>query len=258
MRLELTGDKSPVYAAAPDKSGLAGFIRCRRVARRFIFGGHGITEFDRQNSLGTRIQIIADKIGADANKLIHNLNVLKDTGYVESAPMGYKITLQGIDAVKKWRKRVELVTEFEQISEMSPQPRGRALQKLLAKVFEQYGWSQEEGVRTSHEEMDVIVHKEREYYLIECKWEKDHIEADVVRELFGKLNNREGVRGIIVSMSGFTSGAVKQAEEYANIRVILFFGPEDVRSLVYERSSFDTLLNSKYQKIITRKQVLFD
>jgi hypothetical protein len=42
--------KSPVYGAAPDKSGLAGFIRRCFVARRFIFGGHGITEFECQNS----------------------------------------------------------------------------------------------------------------------------------------------------------------------------------------------------------------
>jgi len=39
--------KSPVYGAAPDESGLAGFIRRCFVARRFIFGGLGITEFER-------------------------------------------------------------------------------------------------------------------------------------------------------------------------------------------------------------------
>ncbi len=46
--------KSPVYGVTPDKSGLAGFIRRGGVARRFIFGGHDRTEFDRQNSLRSR------------------------------------------------------------------------------------------------------------------------------------------------------------------------------------------------------------
>lgn len=205
------------------------------------------------------IQTLTDKMGVDAHLLVKNLRVLEDLEYVEPVTTGsFKITYKGLDAVKEWRQQLELAAEFERVSEMSPQPRGRALQKLFAKVVEKYGWSQEEGARTPHEEMDVVVHKEREYYLVECKWEKDHIEAPVVRELFGKLNNREGVQGMIVSMSGYTSGAIQQAEEYANSRVILFFGPEDVRSLVYERSSFDTLLNSKYQQLITRRKVVFD
>ena len=140
---------------------------------------------------------------------------------------------------------------------MSPQPRGRAFQKLFAKIIGRDGWSQEEGARTAHEEMDVIVHREREYYLVECKWEKDPMEAEVVRELYGKLSNRVGVQGIIVSMASFTQGAIKQAEDYANSRVILFFGPKNLHKMVYGQISFAALLTAKYQQLITRKKVEF-
>lgn len=197
-------------------------------------------------------------LNIDVNLLVNNVQILEDLGYVESVASSYKITYTGLDAVKEWRQRSTFAEEFEQVSAQKPQPRGRSLQKLLAKVIEKDEWSQEEGIRTSNEEMDVIVFKEREYYLIECKWEKAPIEADVVRELFGKLSNRIGVQGIIVSMSGFTEGAIKQAIDYASQRVILFFGPDDVHSLIYVKSSFNELLNEKYQKLITKKKISFN
>jgi predicted transcriptional regulator len=204
------------------------------------------------------IEMMPSDLNVDQNLLVNNLQILEDLRYAESVAGGsYKITYLGLDAVKEWRQRNSFAEEFEQISEQKPQPRGHSLQKLLARVIEKDGWSQEEGVRTSNEEIDVIVFKEREYYLIECKWEKDPIEADVVRELFGKLSNRIGVQGIIVSISGFTEGAVKQAIDYASQRVVLFFGHDDVHSLIYGKSSFNVLLNGKYQKLITKKKISF-
>jgi hypothetical protein len=122
-------------------------------------------------------------------------------------------------------------------------------------LIEQHRWETDEGVRTSHEEMDVIVWREREYYLLECKWEKDPIEAGIVRELFGKLGNRIGVNGIVMSMSGFTKGAVKQATEYAGQRVILLFGEDGVKRMVYGVESFTDLLNTKYRQLTMREEI---
>jgi hypothetical protein len=184
--------------------------------------------------------------------------VLLDLGYAESSGnAGSKLTYQGLSAVEDYRKNKGIADEFEVISEMSPQPRGRALQKLIAKVIEQHGWGQEESVRTSNEEMDVILFRDREYYLLECKWEKDRVEASVIRELFGKLTNRIDVRGIVVSMSGFTEGAVKQVEDYIGHRIILLFGGEDVRALCYGQARFEDLLNAKYKQLVTKRKVEF-
>ena len=105
--------------------------------------------------------------------------------------------------------------------------------------------------------MDIVIHKDREYFLIECKWEKKPIEAAVVRELCGRLNNRIGVQGIITSMSGFTSGAVEQAESFASSRIILFFGKEDIESMIYQIEIFSTLLDEKYQKLMTNGKIVY-
>lgn len=204
------------------------------------------------------IEQLAEETELETGVLRNNLQVLSELGYIEPVAMGsYKITYSGLDAVASWRQRTSVAEEFETISKMRPQPRGRALQKLLAGVFEMQGWSQEEGARTSNEEMDIIVFQGREYYLFECKWEKDPIEASVIRELYGKLGNRVDVRGAVVSMSGFTSGAVKQVEDYVGSRVILLFGPNDVHSMVYGEATFDDLLDEKYRRLITQREIVF-
>ena len=174
---------------------------------------------------------ICDKTGLDEDLTLLNLSFLIGAGYVQDASTtSFRITHEGLNAVRHWQQQKALGEEFNRIETLAPQPRGHALQKLLAEAIEQSGWLQEESVRTSHEEMDIVVYRDREYYLVECKWVADPVESAIVRELKGKLDNRVDVRGIVISMSGFTAGAAQQAAEYAGQRVILLFGPGDVRA----------------------------
>lgn len=201
---------------------------------------------------------IAQQIGLDKKLVTDNLRVLMALGQVESKGNArFRITNSGLTSVERFRVWAGISEEFERISNMLPQPRGRALQKLLARIIGHHGWGQDEGVRTSNEEMDVIVFREREYYLLESKWEKEPIEADVIRELFGKLGNRIDVRGIVVSMSGFTGGAVKQVEDYTAQRIILLFGTGDAKAMIYGQATFEELLNEKYKELITKRKVAF-
>jgi hypothetical protein len=215
--------------------------------------------YEEQGSLYTvQNSTLYSEAAVDPVQGTANLLVLRGLGYAEgSGNAGSKLTLPGLKAVEEYRKNRSVADEFETISTLSPQPRGRALQKLIAKVVNRHGWDQNEGVKTSNEEMDVIVFRDREYYLLESKWEKDPIEAPVIRELFGKLGNRIDVRGIIASMSGFTAGAVKQVHDYTGQRVILLYGSEDVKALVYGKATFDELLNAKYKALVTKRMVEF-
>jgi hypothetical protein len=195
------------------------------------------------------------ELGVAGNILTGNLRVLDELGYAEPTQnTGHRITDYGLDAIAEYKKTRGIADEFERISELAPRPRGRALQKLIARMIGQQGWETDEGVRTSHEEMDVVVWREREYYLLECKWEKEPVEASVIRELFGKLGNRVGVNGIVMSMSGFTKGAAEQAEGYASQRVILLFGEEGIRKMVYGREKFTDLLNIKYRQLAMKRK----
>ncbi len=214
---------------------------------------------EKGNLYTAGIDEISQQIGLDQKLVVDNLRVLLDVSQVEfKGNARFKITYDGLTTVDRFRLRAEISEGFERISNMLPQPRGRALQKLLAKIIGHHGWGQDEGVRTSNEEMDVIVFREREYYLLESKWEKERIEAPVIRELFGKLGNRIDVRGIVASMSGFTEGAIKQVEDYTGQHIILLFGAGNIKAMVYGQSTFDEFLNEKYKELITKRKVVFD
>jgi predicted transcriptional regulator len=201
---------------------------------------------------------ICDGANLDIGTCQHNITLLIDANYVEAtSTSSFKITLKGLNAVRQWREHQSLTDELKQVSSMPPHPHGRALQKLLARAIEQQGWSQEEGARSSHEEMDIVVFRGSLFYLIECKWEAEPIQAKVIRELFGKLGNRANVHGLVVSMSGFTSGAIEQAKDYAGQRIILLFGPEDVRDLIEHRRTYDEFLDEKHKALVMQRKVIW-
>ena len=202
-------------------------------------------------------QELCSAIDMEAAVVLPNLQFLIDAGYVEEDGPGERISRQGLAAVYDWRKRKAVADELSRIEQLPPHPRGRALNDLFASIVEKEGWEKEVSARTEHEEIDVVVSRQREYYLTECKWEKDPIEAAVVRELKGKLDNRAGVNGLLVSMSGFAAGAVTQAEDFASSRVILLFGPKDVDCAANGRTTFEELLTLKYKEMVTRRKAVW-
>lgn len=233
-------------------------IESNRQTRTFLLDSLARLHQEHGHDIYRHYTNLCNEARVDHDLLLNNALLLKQLGYLEEPATGsFQITFLGLEKVEAWRDRVSLVDEFEQISALEPKARGRALQKFLARTIEHSGWSQEEGVRSSHEEMDIIIYREREYYLVECKWEKDPIEASVIREVFGKLSNRVNVRGAVISLSGFTKGALGQVMDFAGQRIILLFGPSDVESLVYGRRSFEELLDEKYKELVTRRNAIY-
>lgn len=202
-------------------------------------------------------QSMMTDFGLEMYLVINTLQFLNERGYTESYYYAgtSRITQRGLDYANQWRKRRSLVEEFSLLSLWEPIPRGRGFQKWFARLVESQGWTQEEGVKTKSEEMDVIINIGRDYYMIECKWERDPIEAGAIRELHGKLAKRAGMNGIVVSMSGFTSGAEKEVVDFAHSELILLFGPGDVQSIIDGKVTFAELLNTKYEALIKRGKV---
>lgn len=191
--------------------------------------------------------------------IVKNLQLLEDLYYVESKASGfYAINFSGLDLLRDLTRRETLTAEFEAAAQLEPAIRGRKFQDLFARLLSESGWQAEKTVTTSNEEIDVVLSKRREYFLVECKWEKDPIEASVVRELFGKVSNRTGVNAILASMSGFSGGAVDQARDHSTRKITLLFGPRDIRMLFSHESSLDELLDAKYRAIVTRRKVTYD
>lgn len=205
-------------------------------------------------------QEMAADLGLDAGVVWTNLKVLEIQGSVWNMGLDgpeFSIHPMGLKRLEIRNKFLSRISEFEKLQELSPQPRGREFQKFLAKVLEQSGWSQLEGVRNIGEEIDIIIHRDREFYMLECKWEKDPVEAIVIRDFHDKLLERAGVQGIVVSMSGFSEGAEKIAHDRSGSKLIAFFGQRDVQAIVYGQVNFDDLLKQKIVEIVTHRKVTY-
>lgn len=155
-----------------------------------------------------------------------------------------------------WREISDLFKQLYNCS--TPQKRGIEFQRLFSRLIGMDKWTVEESAKSSNEEIDILVHREREDYLVECKWEQKPTEASQIREFQGKLYNRSGVRGIFASMSGFSQGAVRQVEEQLSQRELLLFGPNDLRMLFAREKSFEDMLTEKHRVMVRRKEGLWE
>jgi predicted transcriptional regulator len=171
-----------------------------------------------------------------------------------------RLTSEGLDALEQLRHQSDLLTRFRALSQQPPQARGRGLEELLERIIRQQGWKVERDVRPQAEQIDLVVSSDREWYMLECKWEQNPIDASVVRELHARLTKREGVWGCLLSMSGFTErngGAVEEVRGFFSQRTILLFGPLDIEALVGGRRSFAEQLTEKLASARVRREVAF-
>ena len=70
-------------------------------------------------------------------------------------------------------------------------------------------------------------------YRVECKWERTPIPPTHI-DLFASKLDAAGVGGLVISMSGFSSGAIRAASDLRGQKVILLMDDEEAR--VYSRA----------------------
>lgn len=165
----------------------------------------------------------------------------------------YGITEDGLKWHRLMKLKYESLSELSKIEKLSPPRRGNEFQSLVFRAFELRLWSPEESVRTSNEEIDVIIHKKLRFYLVECKWEREPIGTLPVSHLFEKLRMRSGADGMFFSMSGFTKGAVKAVEDRSSDKLLLLFGKHDIEEMFEEFYAFEDLLETKTRELVSRR-----
>ena len=201
---------------------------------------------------------IAPEFEASQQRVAWNLTFMEQVGLIENFGAGDRITSIGTEVLGRQRQQAAIEEDFDRLSMLAPQMRGKELEKLLARVVTAQGWSQVTNVQTNNEEMDLIVRKDREYYLIECKWLKDPVEAAVIHGLFGKLEKRAGSRGIVVSMNGFSQGAVEAVTELSHGHLVFLFGRTDTQNLISRQKSLDDLLTEKFDALVMYKKAQYE
>jgi hypothetical protein len=202
---------------------------------------------------------LAKITGYEEQKILENLNLMRDIGLVDYGGGGaFLPTHQGLNAVKAWRVALSPSGELERIEGLKSGERQVALQELLGSLIDAEGWRVDEIIRLGFNESEVIYAKGREYYHLRCTWEIDPLDARDVHQFQKGLVNRVGVRGILFSMSGFSKESLSIAMDSAKQRLILFFGPKDIRSIIYGNNTFDALLGDKVHSAIKNGHITFE
>ena len=208
----------------------------------------------------TDFEDVMKRSGIERIDFDRNDQILIEQGWMEFVAVGtLAITSLGYAQVKEWRKTLQRAERFEALKtndSITPQKRGHEFEIILQAILEEEGWTCEKNVRGVGEEHDIVVHRDREYYLAECKWVQEKTDTGTIRNFRDKLTARVGTHGLFFSMSGYTSEAVASAEGRLESAIPLLFGPGDIEAIMSQKTTFNALLNEKFHAAISRRKLL--
>jgi len=210
-----------------------------------------------------------EKVADDA-KIGHpdfhlNRTILFDYGYLEGVRPGalreYQATPEGrrwVEQIRGRKARVARLNELQNDPEVAPAARGHELERLLQEHVQTEGWDAERNVRGPGEEHDIVISHGRDVFFVECRWRKEKAEAGDLSKLRDRISARAGAMGLFVSMSGFTSGALRDAEDRLERCVMLLFGSKDVSDVLTGVKSFTDLLNERFKLAVSRRKIVVE
>jgi len=205
---------------------------------------------------------VSREAGVTRNDFLLNYRILIDVGFLETITLrAYRATLAGRKWVAGIRARKARVTRMRELAEgadVTPHARGHELERILEEVIASEGWGAERNVRGPGEEHDLVIHRDRDFFFAECRWRKEVTESGDLSKLRDRVSARAGAGGIFITMSSFSAGAIRDAEDRLEKCILLLFGPRDVEAIVTGQRTFTDLLNAKHQQAVSRRRIIVD
>jgi len=104
---------------------------------------------------------------------------------------------------------VELLQEFQQLSQLQPQRRGYAFEAFLIKLFNKSGLEARDPFRLRGEQIDGSFVLANEIYLLEGKWQNTPLAIGDLHTFHGKIEQKAAwTRGLMISYSGFSEDSL--------------------------------------------------
>ena len=137
--------------------------------------------------------------------------------------------------------------------------RGRKFERFVADLFRQRHFDVRVNAGIAQpRQTDIFAIKVSEQYLIECKWQQRHVDIDDIDSLRARLSRtRPDVVGLLISMSGFTEGALEDVRLRRQQPILLISGGE-LRELHDGYLSLPQLLARKADALLRDARVLLD
>ena len=143
------------------------------------------------------------------------------------------------------------------------QKKGLMLEKVLNRLFEATGILIRENFRRTEElgqgvidQIDGVIELDGNVYLVEMKWLKEPAGVADVSQHLVRVFNRGGGRGIFISYSEYTSGAIQICKESLNQAVVILCTLQEFVLLMEMEGNLEELLRQKIHGSIVNKQPL--
>lgn len=170
-------------------------------------------------------------------------------------------------ANKKELQRKELESTKAQLYSLfaltDPHKRGKELETVLNRLFKASGILVREAFELVGndgegiiEQIDGVIEIDAELYLVEMKWYNKPIGNSEMAQHLVRLYSRGEGKGIFISNSNFTKGAIKQCKEFLSRSVICLCGLEEIVMVLEKNSDLRDLFRGKIQAAILDKNPL--
>ena len=175
--------------------------------------------------------------------------------------------LEAVEAQRQRREEMEGIrTRLGQLLAASdPHKRGVLFQDVLSDLFrENHIYVREAFVRVGPsgegvvEQIDGAVELDKHLLLVEAKWWAEKIGPVEVNDLLSKLQRRADTRGLFVSASGYTPGAIDACREALDSRVVALCTLEEIVRVLEAEYDFADFLREKVRAAQLDKNPLYE
>jgi hypothetical protein len=139
----------------------------------------------------------------------------------------------------------ELKQTLLHIMSLAPHERGFAFERFLNDLFAAYKLAPHGSYRLRGEQIDGSFEHDRDFYLVEAKWQAQKVGVSELRSFRGAVDSKaEWSRGCYISYSGFSSDGLVAFSHGASVRIVCV-DAEDLFHVVDGRIDLRDLIRAK-------------
>jgi hypothetical protein len=148
----------------------------------------------------------------------------------------------------------ELRLKFAEAHKLEPQKKGYALEAIFTELMRISGIPVEEPFRITGEQLDGAIKYDGHYYLLELKWTADKCEPKEIAHFYYKVQGKLQARGLFLSMSGFSDGAISTLPKGKDLKILLLDG-QHLANVIYGLYRFQELLEHAIRQASLRGDI---
>jgi hypothetical protein len=146
---------------------------------------------------------------------------------------------------------IEEYGRMRRLEDMTPQRRGQRFNQFLADLLGCWGTDRVQAKVLGAGEIDVAFTIDGTRFLLEAKWEAGPVSFDPIAKLSRRISQRlSGTRGVSLSMSGYTAGALRDVlrgqqpgmllvdRDHLEAMLSGLFSPADLFTELVDRASY--------------------